>query len=107
MRNFTRFPGGVHVTERPHEEQGTFGPPSDKKMTSEATIWPHSEPLPAARNDLTQERRAKAHRMESCRGPRVLRILPAPERTVQEAQEGGRAPSGIMVWLFKRQLVEK
>ena len=38
--HFERFPGGVHVTERPHEEQGTFGPPSGKKMTSEATIWP-------------------------------------------------------------------
>ena len=37
---FARFPGGAHVTERPHEEQGTFGHPSGTKITSEAKIWP-------------------------------------------------------------------
>ena len=34
--HIARFPGGVHVTVHPHEEQGTFGHPSGKKMTSGA-----------------------------------------------------------------------
>ena len=29
--HIARFPGGVHVTVHPHEEQGTFGHPSGKK----------------------------------------------------------------------------
>ena len=52
---FARFPGGVHVTERPYEEQGTYGHPSGKKNDVGRYNLAHSKPLPAARSDLTLE----------------------------------------------------